>query len=51
MSPPAPILPCLWLFTDERVPDNDLIAIITHLPKGSGSFFAIMGWLRLNGAH
>ncbi|MFO1261666.1 MAG: thiamine phosphate synthase [Sphingomonadaceae bacterium] len=36
-------LPRLWLFTDERVPDNDLIAAITHLPKGSGIVFRHYG--------
>lgn len=32
-------LPHLWLFTDERVSDDDLIAAIARLPRGSGIVF------------
>lgn len=36
-------LPHLWLFTDERVPDDALMAAIARLPKASGIVFRYHG--------
>lgn len=36
---PKPPLPCLWLFTDERVADAILLTSIQALPRGSGIVF------------
>ncbi|TNE43033.1 MAG: thiamine phosphate synthase [Sphingomonadales bacterium] len=42
-SSPPRALPRLWLFTDERVTDDALIAAIARLPRSSGIIFRHYG--------